>query len=160
VSGRHGPARICAPPLGALSGAEANRTFPFGLLQRTPSVCALLPPRAADAETLTKKRFIRRRRRAHDPGRPDDDLALTTGGDIGFSISDLEQQERADRYCGPGKSGCGLLLDEGEPVGNWLSCLVGKNVLVLTIVGIYFDESDVLDSLVGPIMDRLRTYVP
>jgi hypothetical protein len=87
--------------------------------------------------------------------------AGSAGSSIGLGIGGVKRRERKDLFSWGEKSRCAILVGEvDQPVGNHFICLTGNTVFEWVVVGVYFDDSEVLAEVLEPILARLATYEP
>jgi hypothetical protein len=72
--------------------------------------------------------------------------------------SELGQVERNDLWRWGDASRCMLLTNEGEVVGNFFMARKGRRYFTLVIVGITFDEPEVIRQMLAPLLGRLESY--
>jgi hypothetical protein len=72
--------------------------------------------------------------------------------------SELGQVERNDLWRWGDASRCVLLTNEGEAVGNFFMARKGRRYFSLVIVGITFDEPEVIRQVLAPLLGRLDGY--
>ena len=101
-----------------------------------------------------------------DPSESDARLtysAFGIGADIGFSLSgedEIEEKERNDVFKWGDQSRFVIYFYDGAPVGNLFITRKGKRVFFLLLWGVFFDEHDAFDDLVGEKLRKLSSYNP
>lgn len=88
---------------------------------------------------------------------------LGIGTNLGLrlgSSGNVRQVERNDLWRWGDDSKCVLLMNGGNKVGNLFMARKGRRYFTLMIVGVYFENSDAIQQLLGPMLQRLDSYEP
>jgi hypothetical protein len=78
-------------------------------------------------------------------------------GNFGVRLAGGELVERNDIFSFGDKSRFALLVENGEPLGNLFAMCSDKNAFLLMIGGVYFDERESWEELVGPVLWALES---
>ncbi|HEY7311564.1 MAG TPA: hypothetical protein VH643_19530 [Gemmataceae bacterium] len=88
---------------------------------------------------------------------------LGIGTNIGLRIlgsGKVRQVERNDLWRWGDDSKCILLMNGDNKVGNLFMARKGRRYFTLMIVGVYFENSNAIQQLLGPTLQRLDSYEP
>ena len=83
------------------------------------------------------------------------------GTKIGFGMGGgdkVQEVERNDLWQWGEHSRCVLLQSSGKQVGNVFMARKGRRYFVLVLVGVYFDNPEVIHELLDPMLQRLQNY--
>jgi hypothetical protein len=83
-----------------------------------------------------------------------------SAGNLGLKIGGVELTERNDLFSFGDKSRFGILVNEGEPVGNYFAMCHGKTAFMVIVGGVYFDDTESWTELVQPTLDALVAEPP
>jgi hypothetical protein len=88
---------------------------------------------------------------------------LGIGTNIGFRLGgagEMRQVERNDLWRWGDDSKCALLMNGDAKVGNLFMARKGRRYFSLMIVGVYFEDPQAIQELLGPMLQRLDSYEP
>jgi hypothetical protein len=88
---------------------------------------------------------------------------LGIGTNIGLrlgSTGNVRQVERNDLWRWGDDSKCALLMNGDNKVGNLFMARKGRRYFSLMIVGVYFEDRQAIQQLLGPMLQRLDSYEP
>jgi len=76
-------------------------------------------------------------------------------GNLGTRLADAEVLERNDLFQFGAKSRFALLLDNGDPYGNFFGMCHGKTAFTVVLAGFYFDDGESWAELLAPVLQAL-----
>jgi hypothetical protein len=88
---------------------------------------------------------------------------LGIGTNIGLRLGGtgkVRQVERNDLWRWGDDSKCVLLMNGDDKVGNLFMARKGRRYFSLMIVGVYFEDRQAIQQLLGPMLQRLDSYEP
>jgi hypothetical protein len=88
---------------------------------------------------------------------------LSIGNNLGLRLggeASMRQVERNDLWRWGDDSKCALLMNGDEIVGNLFMARKGRRYFSLMIVGVYFEDQQAIQDLLGPMLQRLDGYEP
>ena len=74
---------------------------------------------------------------------------------FGVGLGGVDLAERNDLFRFGDKSQFGLLVDEGEPYGNYFAMCRGTTAFMVMLGGFYFDDGNAWGELLGPTLDAV-----
>lgn len=83
--------------------------------------------------------------------------ASLSAGDFAMRLSGVEISERNDLFRFGDKSRFVLLVEEGEPYGNYFAMCRGNSAFMVLLNGFYFDDGDIWGELLRPTLDAIDT---
>ncbi|MDH5232208.1 MAG: hypothetical protein OEZ58_24400 [Gammaproteobacteria bacterium] len=72
---------------------------------------------------------------------------------IGLALAGVELDERSDFFQHGEKSRFIILMDKGEPMGNYFGMCKGKQLFEVILGGFYFDDAKLWEELLTPILN-------
>jgi hypothetical protein len=88
---------------------------------------------------------------------------LGIGTNLSFRLGgegNMRQVERNDLWRWGDNSKCALLMKGDKKVGNLFMACKGRRYFSLMIVGVYFEDGQAIQELLGPMLQRLDGYEP
>ena len=78
-----------------------------------------------------------------------------SAGNLGAWLGGMELSERNDLFRFGDKSRFGVLIDEGEPFGNFFAMCRGNTAFMVILGGFYFDDGEAWGELLGTTLDAI-----